>query len=78
MRYPLMCAQCVNVLVILLANFTPARHCVDVCVDNVPLAMLLVCSKHFPTQTTSETQPFWIINYVFNYTCTKLLLEQVK
>ena len=52
-RYSLVCAQCVNVLVILLANFTPARHCVDVCVDNVPLAMLLL-AKVLSTDATAE------------------------
>ena len=53
MRYPLVCAQCVNILVILLAYFTPARHCVDVCIDNVPLAMLLL-AKVLSTDATAE------------------------
>jgi len=53
MRYPLVCAQCVNILVILLAHFTPAGHCVDVCIDNVPLAMLLL-AKVLSTDATAE------------------------
>ena len=53
MRYPLVCAQCVNILVILLAHFTKTRNCVDVCIDNVPLAMLLL-AKVLSTDATAE------------------------
>ena len=53
MGYSLVCAQCVNILVILLAYFTPTRHCVDVCIDNMPLAMLLL-AKVLSTDATAE------------------------
>ena len=53
MGYSLMSAQCVNILVILLTNFTEAWHCVDVCIDNVPLTMLPL-AKVLSTEATAE------------------------
>ena len=52
-RYSLMCAQGINVLVVLLTDFTKARHSVDVCVDDVSLAMLLL-AKVLSTDATAE------------------------
>ena len=53
MGYSLMSAQCVNILVILLTDFTEAWHCVDVCIDNVPLTMLPL-AKVLSTEATAE------------------------
>ena len=53
MGYSLMSAQCVNILVILLTDFTEAWYSVDMRVDYVPLAMLLL-AKVLSTDATAE------------------------